>query len=418
VFSKTGFRNRREIAAESSMSLRKIIPISPRNRFRAGLVKLDWKRLTSIAFRWNPQWAFVLAALLEAACHSKANCQELDIGGTCQKRVYFHGQTQDEPAVHFDLKLQRHEWFVQYSSWQADYDFADAQYHGSNISLVVFIRQGVAARRREGIYTAPNVALGTIYAGETPNFEDADELGVIWLAYLSGEYFQRQKSNNIKPPFERDPNSAMHFGPGISNKLEGFWALTESKPAFPEKVSYLSDGTAVTAKGETLKRLPPYDKGFTNSYYEVESFTNVDGLRIPLSSVFKVFRVRQGATNNCDLDLLFEYQIKLERASKTVKEMPREQWLDITFCQDYRLQASPDMPFVCYYATNRWPSDEEVSRMKFSEGVFTRDTGVVRRSFVQATVKVALCLFLILPSFFLVFKLLRTKNRSAPNATQ
>jgi hypothetical protein len=332
------------------------------------------------------------------------------VGGTCQKRIYFQGQTKDEPAVHFDLKLQRHEWFVQYSSWQADYDFADAQYHSSNMSLVVFIRQGVAARRQEGIYTAPNVALGTIYRGETPNLEDTDELGVIWLAYLSGDYFQRQKSNYVKPPFERDPNSAMHFGPGFSSKVQGFWALTDSKPAFPKKVSYLSDGNAVTAKGEILKRLPPYDKGFTNSYYEVGSFTNVDGLRVPLTSVFKVFRVRQGATNNTELDLLFEYHIQLERASTTVNNMPREQWLDITFCQDYRLQSTPEMPFVCYYATNRWPSDEEVTRMKFSEGIFTRDTGAGRRRFVQGMVKFALCAFLILPSFFLVYKLLRTKN--------
>jgi hypothetical protein len=338
------------------------------------------------------------------------------VDGTYQKRIYFQGKTYEEPTVHFDLKLKGVNWFVHYSRWNGDYDFADAQYHGTNISLVVFIRSGVVAARKRGESVAPNVALGTIYRGEVPNLESTEDLAPIWLAYLSGSYFKNQTNDFAEPPFARDPNSAMHYGPPHYFKMQAFWTLTDSKPPFISHLAYLSGGYATNAMGKPVKRQAPYDQGFTNSYYQVESFTNIGGLDVPLVSSFKVFRQKPDAIANMDLDLLFEYRINLERATSKVADFPSEQWLDVTACQDYRVKTDSGTPFACYYANNRWPTDEEALKMAVSNGKFIRNIDEARDATRKLFIKVFLYTILLLPALALLLKLVRTRPAQEPSA--
>lgn len=357
-------------------------------------------------------WIFLLSFFFI----SKAGAQELYLEGHFQKRICFEGKTNDEPTVHFSAKLKANNWQIQYSTWREDYDYAEGQYHGTNVTLVVFIGSGVNAQIKKGVAMAPNLALGTIYRGEVPNLEDADDLGVIWLAYISGSYFKKQTNNFVEPMFYQDPNSAMRFGPPNHFKTEALWSLASTEIPFVNNLVYLSDGKAMSVNGEYQKRPAPYDKGFTNAYYQVESFQNIDGLSVPARSNLKIFRTMSDADSNSDLDLLFEYHISLEKAGRHVPEMPTEQWLPITAVRDFRIKTDSPDKFACYYATNSFPTDQEALNMRVSNGKLNRDIRAAHKLFMKGVLKIVLLFILLLPMLVMVYQSMRPGKFTQPDS--
>jgi hypothetical protein len=148
----------------------------------------------------------------------------------------------------------------------------------------------------------------------------------------------------------------MKFGPPDFNKMKAKWTLTEFD--FPATVTYFNDGRMLWASGNFEPRKPPYNTEFTNSYYEVTSFTNAGGVSVPAASTFLVFMTRADATTSRDLRLLFEYHISLSAVK------PAEENGGASFQPEFPGRTSVEYPGeIRYIATNRWISHEEAAEM-------------------------------------------------------
>jgi hypothetical protein len=300
---------------------------------------------------------------------SDVSAQELHVEGNFRKWLYFQGKTNQDPVYPFTVDLKECGWRIRSkcSSKVRFSDYMEACFDGTNIYFLNSIKSAVEAQQRKGadLGPNPNTALGTVYRGQVCNRE---EIAPAWLAYASGCYFKSQTNEFVEPALEEDANSAMIFGPPDHLTMRARWILTDSQPIFISHLAYLSDGSAMNRLGKFAKRQVPYDLGFTNSCYEVESFTNVDGLSIPLVSHLKVFREKTNAVASTDLALLLEYRISLTSARRHAESVISQPMLaGVTAVQDFRVATDVGPQVSWYLTSNKWLTEPELPKLSLSK---------------------------------------------------
>ncbi len=198
------------------------------------------------------------------------------------------------------------------------------------------------------------------------------------------------------------------YGPPGHPQLRGQWTLSESRPAFATWVTYFDDGIVRTPNG-AAKRVPPYDKGFTNAIFQVDAFTNVNDVAVPLSASLHLLRPRRGGTSSNDLDVLVEYQITLTNAGRAEEITDFQPALPgITAIRDERYGV------LNYFGTNEWPTVEQLQNGEYFKTLrsINMPVGMSAEPLTRRALQVALAILLISPAVvFLGRNVLKGKRK-------
>ena len=132
-------------------------------------------------------------------------------------------------------------------------------------------------------------------------------------------------------------------------------------PRLPQTITFFDDGFD-RSEGVPKKRHPPYDKGFTNAIYTVNTFTNIGGYSLPLTFNLKVF---VPAYLGSGITLSKEYNGTINNISAEcsltnfIPEVMSEG--DISDTRFVSADAIRQEQFL--YKTNRWLSTNEVETL-------------------------------------------------------
>lgn len=339
-----------------------------------------------------------------------ALAQELQLQGSAKMRMYMpSGATQEQSTVSFTMSVKGCNWMIRFvrdegtNAANAN-DYEEASFDGVNVYYLCNFAKKLERQRKAGDkLDAPNVATARAYKGEVFHYRMAAEVGPIWLTYASGCYFASRTNDQVEPPMVFDGDGVM-YGPAKHPKLHARWSLSDSRPSFPIRVTYLSGGEIQTARG-VWKRPPPYDMGFTNSTYEVEAFTNSGGLMVPCRSCLKIFRMRAGATASADLAPFVEYQVRLTGVAHSIHVTSFQPEIPgVTVIEDARVGQ------LTYYATNGWPEASMLQTGAYFVAVKRLNQGHPRPEPSPALVRICLGILVLLPVGVYVGRRLLLRN--------
>jgi hypothetical protein len=139
-------------------------------------------------------------------------------------------------------------------------------------------KNGVSLKTNSVPYKVLNDATLIINHGVIPEY-GFGLITPVWLALASSCFYQSAVSNKSDP--------VIFIGAGFreSNlKVASRWHLADTPPRLLEWMCTISDGYRYHEEHDTLikERLPsPFNKSFTNAWYSVLNWTNVNGLVIP-----------------------------------------------------------------------------------------------------------------------------------------
>ncbi len=162
----------------------------------------------------------------------------------------------------------------------------------SRTNLLVTKRhlQGVlnAQRRRP---PSVNQALGYIQPGNYPSYRPSGCAALLWFAYCSATFLDQQRDRaapRLWPP--EDPEEAQ------ATNLAAARLLREPEaPWLPTRAWFLHAGTRLTPLPSGMISAPlgpPFNDGYTNAVFEVQSFTNCQQRAYPASFTLTCYSPR------------------------------------------------------------------------------------------------------------------------------
>lgn len=186
----------------------------------------------------------------------------------------------------------------------------------------------------------------------------AHEMGPVWLMFGSAKFWSQATNTFVQPAtilglFEIQEFYKKPF------TLRAHWSLQEDYPQLPVYVAYVDDGMVKTGpESQPYPRKPPFDKGFTNTVFQVLSFTNIAGVKLPLTGQLDTFRPEPRGLRP-ELLHYTQYRISLKRWSSTPEPVSFRPVLPgPTPITDYRLYET--VRSYTYVAAD-WPSLDQVT---------------------------------------------------------
>lgn len=271
--------------------------------------------------------------------------------------------------------LKRHKF--------SDMDCTQAASDGTNCFYLVDMTTTRQRALAEGKVRGPNNGSARIIPGIVPRFEPDGALMTIWFAYLSHTYLDRNLDSKIPPPevvYINDYNTATAIPQHC--QLSRF----SSPPRLPQKAVFWEDGL-IRARPSNLRgqkdykpqRWPkPYDRGFTNVIYVVETWTNMGDIQLPIKSYLfcyipKLFNNTSPPLNGNDLQVYKKVSLQTLFAQPSSS---REQLLPdlpgFTFVRDERF-TNAGLASIDYAISNNWFSELEVKQLpEYHEALASR----------------------------------------------
>jgi hypothetical protein len=227
--------------------------------------------------------AVILGCIFELSVQI-ANGIEFEIKGTASMTGFTpEGKLDGTQTLNFSLQVSNSLYKVRLTGFPENFiDYRESAYDGQNLYLIDSLAGSIAAAKAAGKRVGANTATGWIYKDQHVVLDIiGSQMGPIWLMFASGEYFKSLTNNLVEP--------AVVLGlyvPSISVTRQirprASWRLQENPPYFPVEVSYFDDGMVyLPPPQKPIKRLPPYENGFTNAIFKVNNFTNVGGASNP-----------------------------------------------------------------------------------------------------------------------------------------
>jgi RNA polymerase sigma factor (sigma-70 family) len=192
---------------------------------------------------------------------------------------------------------------------------------------------------------------GDISFDSIPFFFADPSIPITWLALASSSYLDEAK-DRLLPPYSTEL---------VRARLPASVVRMDNPPGLPQRITFFDDGFD-RSEGVPKKRYPPYDKGFLNAIYTVNTFTNIGGCKLPLTFNLKVFFP---AYSGSGTTLIYE-------CNGTVDDISPECSLTnlippilsdglITDRRFISADVIRETPF--YYQTNRWLSTNEAEAL-------------------------------------------------------
>jgi hypothetical protein len=287
-------------------------------------------------------WA-ILVFIFSAVC---ADAYEYEADGMLEGETHFAlGNVMKEEPVSFKVYVRDCQWLIHITQQNAHTKYLEIGFDGRTMYYSAMLDEKVVAN----ITPKPDLWTGGLSLDVVPFHGSQPNIPVIWLALASSCYLDDAKDHLI-PPYSTDL---------VRARLPAFVFRMSDLPKLPQAIIFLDDGFD-RKFGVPRQRPPPYDKGFTNAIYTVNSFTNVGSYSLPREFNLKVF-----LPVSSNIKLFAEYNgiVDNVRPECSLTNFIPEIG-GIGFVNDQRFLSVDDthrMPFL--YRTNRWLSMNEVEAL-------------------------------------------------------
>jgi len=251
---------------------------------------------------------------------TNAQASDYEVKGAVRVFYFLPKGDQLGIPVHFLLSVHGCMWNLVFNRDETNgLDYQQVTFDGTNLYYVIDGEHMAARAKASGKKLAGNVANSFISNdGEIFHNPFAPEVGTIWLAYGSSCFFADLKTNLMEPPVDSDGIGRKYSQPEFRKKLRVDYQRVNDALGLPSQVVYFDDSVNIFGK-----RAPaPYDNGFTNSIYSVNSWTNCGGIQLPLTASFKFYYVKSGGTSSNDLALFKKFEISFEEYKKRLGMKP------------------------------------------------------------------------------------------------
>jgi hypothetical protein len=131
-----------------------------------------------------------------------------------------------------------------------------------------------------------------------------DFITTLWLAFVSKCFYASQQTGGTVAPIFSMGEGYRESG----GRVRAQWSFDDIEPGFLKYMCDFSDGREYRRTGSklTFTSMPkPFDKGFTNSVFNVLQWTNVSSLRIPFIFELLRFAPQLGSGNQQKLQTLY-----------------------------------------------------------------------------------------------------------------
>jgi hypothetical protein len=280
----------------------------------------------------------------------------------------------------------------------ATYDYAEAGFDGQTLYYVRSMASWVEDQVRSGKQVGSNTASGIILNRPVPQFGMNHELGPIWLAYASGDYFSSLKDEWAFSPLSRGVGPKGSIATRNAYKQAVRVSGSESSLAIPSKVFFLETNIAGVS-GIAL----------TNATFEVLTYTNLGQLRVPLKSLVKTFRFySEPGTETTAMIVTDEYELTTQSVKSTPARPSFVPSIDeVTYISDLRFENAEKAPPVFhYYRQGSWLSESAARKLSEYKEALRQEDGVTVASSAAATVRGLLIILVLvsLPIFAVLWK--------------
>ena len=351
-------------------------------------------------------FACVLGAL-NAARSGTADDLSYEATGKIDYRAFTYSSTQHQATVSFHLAVQGCRWRIR--AWfdgRDAPDYYEVAYDGRQILFLQSLESSARRRRQRGS-KATNVATAAIFPGDVYYNEALPEVTPIWFSLASSCYLDSVPPGIMEPPMPIDV-LGVRYGMPIHPKLKYTATRMAGPLRLPSEVVYYSGPTIIDKRGKRFVFPKPYDAGFTNAIYTVDSVTNIFGLHFPLLARLMLFSPKTNAASANALRLAGEYRLAVHTVHLLTNRPPLRPTIPgATLVADHRFDAELGTPYLFWLNQgNDWPSEPAIRAgehfQRFKEAV-ARRTGRIP-SGRSALMCIIILAMLVVPGVFLLAK--------------
>jgi hypothetical protein len=354
--------------------------------------------ITMLTTRFQVCWILLLLTSADRAW-------SFEVAGQLEYRQanFKRGVYQDVRREHYQFRaiVEGGKWRIHTTSDEnpaTTYDYAEASFDGQTLYFVRSIASWVEDQIRSGKQVGSNTASGIILNRPVPQFGMNHEIGPIWLAYASGDYFSSLKDEWAFSPLSRGVGPKGNIATRDAYKQAVRMSRSESSLGIPSKVVFLETNIAGIS-GIDL----------TNATFEVLTYTNLGQLRLPLKSLVKTFRFyREPGTEATTIIVTDEYELTTQSVSSTPARPSFVPSLDeVTYISDLRFENAQRAPPVFhYYGQGSWLSESHARKLPEYKEALRREHGMTVASSATETVRGLLIVLVLvsLPVFAVLWK--------------
>lgn len=244
-----------------------------------------------------------------------ANDNEIGVEGQCiSKSKNELGQEVASTRAAFRIVVRKNGWELRFKADGAVEDYDQVSSEGTNTYYFVMMRSGIEEQRARGEKTGDNIASGLVLKRGVPNADTYDPAGPIWLTFASGGYFRSRASNEGSIDVPSGVSSDAGHDVQLFAVLKPARWKVNRETGLPSELNIFETSAAhgpIMANGAYRSRQwpKPYDQGFTNSVFRVESEREFNGTSWPQKATYQILWMKSGGSSSNDLWIRLEYTI-------------------------------------------------------------------------------------------------------------
>ncbi len=248
-----------------------------------------------------------------------------------------------------------------------EFDYQETGFDGTNVYTLANISKWVEARKQKNLTVGSELGIAEVVKGDVPHITPEVER-VLWLAYLSGCYFDKSGWGRYEPIVTHSSPKAYIYG-----YQQPVWVdLSASRFRFVQTAVFMDEGTYERWASEDVGYLAappekhhwnaPYNAGFTNSILTTELFSKSGETDFPQKTTFIVLAPIPGARTNKDLSLTTRYTLEVNTFTPTCELNDFKPVLPgKTRVSDWRFERDQTRIFnVRYETATGWLSSEAI----------------------------------------------------------
>jgi hypothetical protein len=298
--------------------------------------------LVNLSYIRNLSWAILIGWLsIIRVCAYEYEADGMLEGETHSAR----GDVVKEEPVSFKIYVRDCQWLIHITQQNDSSKYREIGFDGHTMYYSAMLDEKVVANMnpKPALWTGGLSLEAVPFNGVQPN------IPVIWLALASSCYLDDAKDHLI-PPYSTD---------AVRGSLPALVSRMNDLLKLPQAITFFDDGFS-RKYGVPRQRPPPFDKGFTNAIYTVNTFTNIGGYNLPREFTLEVFLP---ASSNVVLFTKYNGIVDNVKSECSLTHFTPEPG-GVGFVNDFRfISVGATRKTGFYYDTNRWLSMNEVEAL-------------------------------------------------------
>jgi RNA polymerase sigma factor (sigma-70 family) len=282
---------------------------------------------------------------------------EYEADGTFDGEQHFlFGDIKKWDPVSFRIYVRDNQWLIHATQPNSHMKYWEVGFDGKTMYYSGMLDEKAVA----DVNPKPNLWGGDISFESVPFNGTEPHIPIIWLALASSHYLDEAK-DHLLPPYSTEL---------VRVRFPASVIRLDNPPRLPQSITFFDDGFD-RREGVPKQRPPPFDKGFNNAIYTVNTFTNIGGYSLPLTFNLKVFVPDYSAGSGITLTEEFDGTISDVSAECSLTNFIPEV-AGVGLIGDTRFVSADAIRKTRFnYRTNRWLSTNEAEALPgFSNYVF------------------------------------------------